>query len=163
SATLQVEVINPPPVATLQGDTSGFLGQALTFTLKATDATPGDEAAGFTFAIDWDGDGTPDQTVTGPSGTQLTHSFADVGSYHVGLPALDQRGAAGVSVSLQVQVINPAPVATLKGDTSGVRGQALSFTLKATDATPGDQAAGFTFAVDWNGDGTPDQTVTGPS
>jgi PKD repeat protein len=162
-ATFTVEVLNPPPVANLQGPTSGLLGEELTFTLGASDATPGDEAAGFTFAIDWNGDGTTDQTVAGLSGTQVTHSFTDIGVYHVGLTATDQHGAVSAQATLAVEALNTAAVASLQGPTSGLLGAELTFTLRATDTTPGDEAAGFTFAVDWNGDGTTDQTVTGPS
>ena len=64
----------------MNGPASGVRGQVRTFTLSATDPSPIDQAAGFTFSIDW-GDGTT-QEVTGPSGVTVEHTFADAGTLH---------------------------------------------------------------------------------
>ena len=39
----------------------------------------------FSFAIDWDGNGTVDQTVVGPSGTQIKRNYTTAGVYQVGV------------------------------------------------------------------------------
>src|SRR5207244_3215922 len=39
----------------------------------------------FTYAIDWNYDGVVDQTVSGPSGTTVNHSYANSGWYNVGV------------------------------------------------------------------------------
>src|SRR5262245_43942197 len=72
-----ITVTNVPPTASLSGPSVGVRGQTLSFTLGATDPSTVDTTAGFTFNIDWNGDGTVDQTVTGPSGTVVTHTFTD--------------------------------------------------------------------------------------
>lgn len=55
-----------------------------------------------------------------------------------------------------------APVASIVGSATVVRGQSQSFTLLASDASAADEEAGFTFNVDW-GDGTAIETFTGLS
>ena len=41
----------------------------------------------YSFAIDWDGNGTVDQTVVGPSGTKVMRNYATAGVYQVGVTA----------------------------------------------------------------------------
>jgi hypothetical protein len=55
----------------IAGPSAGVRGQPLTFTLTADEdgATAGTV---FTYRIDWDGNGTVDQVVSGPSGTTRT-------------------------------------------------------------------------------------------
>ena len=83
---------NSPPTAAVAGPANGVRGQRRTLTLGATDV-PADVAAGFTYRIDWNGDGLPDQTVTGPVGTAVDHVFTASGSYLVGVTATDHSGA----------------------------------------------------------------------
>jgi hypothetical protein len=84
---------DPAPIADLNGPTTGFDGQVLTFTLTAND-TPADMAAGFTFEIDWDGNGSADGSVSGPSGTTVDRAFA-AGTYGVRVRAMDVNGTFG--------------------------------------------------------------------
>jgi hypothetical protein len=86
------------PLATVAGSDGGVHNQALAFTLGATSGLPAGTA--FTYAIDWDGDGTVDQTVTGPSGTAVNHSYASGGNYVVGVTATVHLGAADYASSL---------------------------------------------------------------
>ncbi len=161
--TLQVQVDNVAPTAGISGPSGGTEGQTLTYTLTASDPSAGDRAAGFTFALDWDGDGVVDQTVVGQSGVTVEHAFAQSGGYDVRVSAKDRDGDTGPQASLAVNVLNVAPTAGVSGPSNGVRGQTLSFTLTASDPSAGDQSAGFTFAIDWDGDGVTDQTVVGQS
>ena len=69
-----------------------------------------------------------------------------------GLPA----GTSGQIAVVQSQ----APVASITGPATVLRGQSQSFTLLASDDSAADEQAGFTFSVDW-GDGTALQTFTG--
>src|SRR5262249_5059181 len=59
--------------------------QTLTFTLGANSGLPAGTI--FTYAIDWTGDGIVDETISGPSGTTVTHSYANTGTYSVGVTA----------------------------------------------------------------------------
>jgi hypothetical protein len=61
------------PGASITGPYAGLRNQALTFTLGASGMPAGTV---FTYAIDWNFDGVVDQTVSGPSGTKVNHSFA---------------------------------------------------------------------------------------
>ena len=72
--TFAVTVSNVAPSAAINGPATATVGQAVAFTLTASDASSVDQNAGFTFDIDWDADGEIDQTVTGPSGTQVNHT-----------------------------------------------------------------------------------------
>jgi Ca2+-binding RTX toxin-like protein len=83
-------VVNAAPTAAIIGPPDGLPGETLSFSLQATDPSPVDQAAGFTFQIDWDGDLIVDQTVVGPSGTVVTRSFASVGTHTIRVTATDK-------------------------------------------------------------------------
>src|SRR5262249_20077056 len=75
----------------VSGPFSGAIGQSLAFTVGADDPDAGDNAAGFTFDINW-GDGSPIQTVSGTAPT-LTHTFVATGN--VTVTATDAHGLVG--------------------------------------------------------------------
>lgn len=79
------------PSASISGPAAGLRDQTLSFTLGANSGLPAGPV--FTYAIDWNGDGVADQTVTSPSGTTVTHSYAASGWYRVGLTATVRLGA----------------------------------------------------------------------
>jgi hypothetical protein len=79
------------PLATVAGPSGGVRNQALTLTLGATSGLSA--VTVFTYTIDWDGNGIVDQTVTGPSGTTVSHSYANGGTYYVGVTASVHLGA----------------------------------------------------------------------
>lgn len=92
------------PTAAITGPaTVGVLSPAQ-FTLQATDVSSVDQAADFTFHIDWNGDGTTDQTVVGPSGTVVTHVFETAGDVTVKVKATDKDGAVSSVVSKSISV-----------------------------------------------------------
>jgi hypothetical protein len=72
----------------VSGQSAGYLIETLTYTL----APIGDPAGAlFTYKINW-GDGSPTQTVTGPSGTQVTHAYSTAGSPDLTITAIDPSG-----------------------------------------------------------------------
>lgn len=95
---------NAPPVATITGPSTGVKGTALTFTLGATDPSSADQTAGFTWKIDWDGDGTFDQTVTGTSTQTVTHTFDKAGPISIKVKAVDQDGGESDVVTKVVSI-----------------------------------------------------------
>jgi len=95
---------NVGPDAGISGPTSAVPGQPRTYTLTATDPGPVDQAANFTFDIDWDGDTVVDETVVGPSGTQVTHVFMTISTPTVGVTATDKDGGSGSGASIGVNV-----------------------------------------------------------
>lgn len=95
---------NAPPVATITGPSTGVKGTALTFTLGATDQSSADQTAGFTWQIDWDGDGTFDQAVTGTSTQTVTHTFDKAGPISIKVKAIDQDGGESDVVTKVVSI-----------------------------------------------------------
>jgi hypothetical protein len=76
---------------TVTGPSGSYLNQALTFTL----GTLGDPAGTvFSYQINW-GDGTPSQTVSGPSGTQVTHTYSTARFSTITVAATDPGGLTG--------------------------------------------------------------------
>src|SRR5262249_54158966 len=81
--------------------------QTRTFTLSASDVSSADQAAGFSFSVDW-GDGHT-ETVSGPSGMTLDHIYADAVAYTIQVVATDKNGGSGEAqqpidiLALQVQ------------------------------------------------------------
>jgi Ca2+-binding RTX toxin-like protein len=102
--TLQVTVENVAPEAGLGGPDSGVRGQELTLTLQVSDPSQPDQDAGFTFAIDWNNDGTIDETVAGPSGTTVSHAFWQVGSHSVSVSATDRDGDVSLAATHTVTI-----------------------------------------------------------
>jgi hypothetical protein len=128
--TFTVTVANLPPTASLAGPTSGVRGQSRLFSLHAADPSPIDQAAGFTYKIDWDGNGTVDQTV-GPgasSSTAINHTYTTTGTFTVRMTATDKDGDASpvvtrvitiTAVALQSDPIDPTKTALVVGGTTG--------------------------------------------
>jgi Ca2+-binding RTX toxin-like protein len=100
-----VVVLNAPPTAGITGPTSVQRGQSTSFTLLATDPSSSDQDAGFTFAIDWDGDGTVDETTTGMSGMQIQHVFDSSGTTNIKVTATDKDGGVSDIASTTVAVL----------------------------------------------------------
>ncbi|MBX3413482.1 MAG: NF038122 family metalloprotease [Pirellulales bacterium] len=92
--TTTVTVVNAAPTATATGSVVTRVNVSQTFTFAAVDPSPVDNAAGFTFRIDWNGDGTFDQTTSGAGSVQLSHSFSAAGSYRVTVEAIDKDSGA---------------------------------------------------------------------
>ncbi len=91
--SISVENESTPPQLFIE-NLPGPLPGELHLRLSANDASPADQAATFTFTVDW-GDGTPLQSIHGPSqGTLATHSYPLGTVQRVAVFATDQRGAA---------------------------------------------------------------------
>jgi len=143
--------VNTPPVVNAGPDLIANEGAAVSFDGRASTDADGDPLSYL-----WNfGDGS---TGTGPV---VSHTYADNGVYTVTLTVDDGRRDGLRSDTALVTVSNVAPAASLAGPADGVRGQPRTFTLGASDPSPVDQAAGFTFSINW-GD-LSSQTLTGPS
>jgi hypothetical protein len=116
--------IHVNPLASITGPNGGLRNQSLTFTLGATSGLPASTA--FTFAIDWNGDGATDQTVTGPSGTTVTHSYTSSGGYNVGVAATIHIGAEDYTSPTASQSVTIFDVtATIQADPGDATKSAL--------------------------------------
>jgi hypothetical protein len=148
------------PVATLTGPPAGYPSQALTFTLGAIGDPPG---TGFTYQIDWNGDGVVDQTVTGPSGTTVTHAYAAAGDNAVAVTATDPGGFTSPQT---FQYVNILPVTVAVQTDPAHTAQQM---LVITDTGYGDSfqlssAAGneVSLTIDGNAVGTVAPTTSSP-
>jgi hypothetical protein len=104
TGTLTVTVLNVPPAGAVGGPADAVPGQDRVFTFTATDPSPVDQAAGFTYQINW-GDGTT-QTVQGPgSGVQVDHVFTAAGPYTVTATATDKDAGTSAAATLAVRVV----------------------------------------------------------
>ena len=92
---IQVTVENVAPTAELSGVDAAVRSQPLNFSFSAEDVSLVDQAAGFLYSIDWDGDGTIDEAFEGGSAIEVEHSFGRSGEYQVRVTATDKD--SGVS------------------------------------------------------------------
>jgi VCBS repeat-containing protein len=110
SSVVTLTVNNTPPIATITGPNETVPNQPTPFSFTATDPAPGDDAAGFTFVIDY-GDGSPVETI-GPAaaGVQaVTHAFPDFGDFTISLTTTDQDGDSD-TVTFPISVVPVAKV-----------------------------------------------------
>jgi hypothetical protein len=134
-----VTVMNAPPTATIQGPTDGYKGvrgQLRDFLVSATDPSQADQAAGFTYDVNW-GDGTADTIAHGPgglTGTHVTHIFTVAGTYTITATATDKDGGISAPVSTSETVV----VVELQGGTLMIGG------------TPGNDTFGLTPGASMN-------------
>ena len=103
--TALVHVSNAPPTLAIDGPVLGVRGQSLLYTFTATDPSPIDQALSFTYAIDWDGNGTVDQTVVGGASVQVAHVYQDLGSPTIRATATDHQGSTGPQATGHVDIV----------------------------------------------------------
>lgn len=101
--------LNPAPDAAGLARPTGVTGERR-LTLYAEDANSADQAADFTFLIDWDGNGTTDHTVTGPSGVEVLHTFAS--AITVKVAARDQVGSTGPAAFFAIDPVEHSAIWT---------------------------------------------------
>ncbi|HTK77203.1 MAG TPA: Ig-like domain repeat protein, partial [Gemmataceae bacterium] len=162
SAATFLTVGNAPPAAGLAGPASGMRGQSLAFTLTATDPSAVDQAAGFVFRINW-GDGTAVQTVAGPPGTIVAHTYAAASDYTVRLTAEDKDGGVSAPTNLLVSVVGQVTsiVAVTSSANPALVGQPVTFTATVAAAGAGTPAGTVQFRVDGVNFGGPQPLVGG--
>ena len=173
--TLQVVVSNANPVVVPRANVT--INEGTTLNLGSSSFTDPGTLDTHTATVDWGIGGTVPATVTetptgppgnvaGMTGTLSASRLYDdnVGSpFTVNLIVTDDNGGSGTG-SFSVTVNNVAPVMDpISGPSAAVPGQSLEYTFTATDVSAADEAAGFTFRIDWDGNGTVDQiVVSGP-
>jgi PKD repeat protein len=144
SHSVEIDEESPAPVITLTGPSSGLVGDALTFTASAESCTPDPE--GWSWSVDGG-------EISGPATTaSVTVVWATPGLKTVGATNA-QCGSASGSHTVEIDEESPAPVITLTGPSSGLVGEALTFTASAESCTPASTGWG------WNTGGG---TISGP-
>ena len=154
------QVVGAAPAAEADGPYSVAEGGSLTL---AGSVAPADPAATYTWDVN--GDGTfGDATGATPTLTwaQLEALGIDDGpSSHV-ITLRVTSGAQAVTDTASLQVTNLGPITVVSYQIDVRVGLPSTFELRAGDFSSADLAGLFTYVVDW-GDGSPLQTVTGPS
>jgi uncharacterized repeat protein (TIGR01451 family) len=131
--TTTATISNLPPTAGVSGPTSAVRQESLTYTFTATDPSSVDQAAGFTFAVNW-GDGSS-ESHSSTSPLTLTHSYASLGSYTISVTATDKDGGTSTAATLGVTVA----LAAMNGNDLLITGGSGNDSIVLTPGTnPGD-------------------------
>lgn len=104
-----VVVQNAAPVLTVSGPDGVAVGASGALTVSVAD--PGSAAEEYAYAVDWDGDGTTDQTVTGAASRSIVHTFAELGTFDVEITVTDGDGGSDAATHV-VTVAEDDPSAT---------------------------------------------------
>jgi hypothetical protein len=105
TTSLTVTVLNVPPTAAVSGPADAVPGQTRTWTFSASDPSPIDQAAPFTYQINW-GDGATQTVVGSGSGVQVAHTFTATGSFSVSATATDKDNGTGSAAGATVTVVS---------------------------------------------------------
>ena len=124
---LPVAVANVAPTPGLSGYTTGLATQVLTFTATATDPSPVDRAAGFTYNINW-GDGQTSSKYQASASNSFTHVYATAGTYTVTLTTTDKDGgAATITRTITVLPVTSANLQTVINEQAALAQPSLTF------------------------------------
>jgi Ca2+-binding RTX toxin-like protein len=151
--------INAPPVVTIFGvPASGHSPEGTPIALAdlVNDSGSADAGAGFTYA--WSVTKNGNAYASGANQT-ITFTPDDDGTYVVTTTVTDHDGNVSRPAIATIVVDNVPPTPSLSGPIDGVRGQPRTYMFSATDPSPVDTAAGFTYTVNW-GDGSPTQVIS---
>jgi hypothetical protein len=153
--TLSVFVDNRPPTATLSAPASVPKGSPFTVTFtNPGDPSLADIAAGFHYAFSFDGQSLNGATyANSDSSPSATFTYPDGPAQHTVVARIIDKDGGFTEYSATVFVTNVAPLEFLTGPGVGVRNQARTFVVGATDPSSVDQTSGFTYFIDW-GDGS---------
>jgi len=123
-------------------------GQTGTYSLAGVSDPSGMDAGSLRYSFALSAAGlAPDYAAA--SGTNaFSYTPADNTPLTVYARVYDKDGGVSDVYSLNASVANVPPTAGVTGPSAGVRGQTLTYTLTATDPSPIDQSAGFTFRID---------------
>jgi hypothetical protein len=153
------------PTASAGGPYTAPEGSALVL-----DGTGSSDPNGDTLSYSWDlnNDGTPDDITANPTIGAATLNNLGLGSgpktvTDAKLTVSDGFGAP-VTTSFTITITNVAPTLTIGPPAGAVTaGTPAQFTFTSADASLADAAGTFTYKIDWDGDGTVDETVNGPA
>jgi hypothetical protein len=108
TSSATVTLNNAAPSAVISGPSSAKVGKSGKWTFSATDPSAADQAGAFSYAIDWNGDGTVDKTVSAGASTSVSHTFTSPGSVTIRVTATDRNGGKSAQASKAVKVARAA-------------------------------------------------------
>ncbi|MDX1927467.1 MAG: PKD domain-containing protein, partial [Pirellulaceae bacterium] len=135
SAITILTVNNAAPTVQVSASVDGFdgvTGQTRSYNLTAIDPSSVDQAADFTYLINW-GDGSPIETIVGQHALVAAHVYATLGNYVIAVQATDKDG----------------------GSRTATRGVTIRTSeLQGTTMAVGGTAANDAYTISRNADGT---------
>ncbi|MFT5526977.1 MAG: Ca2+-binding RTX toxin-like protein, partial [Pirellulaceae bacterium] len=144
-ASAALTINNVAPAIVVSGDAGGNEGAAVTLNLGAL-TDPGNDTVS-DWAVNW-GDGN---TESFAAGGDVTHTYADDGTYTALVSLTDEDGTYADVASHDFTIANVAPGISLAADAAVNEGVALTLNL-GTVTDPGDDTV-TDWVVDW-GDGS---------
>jgi len=142
TSTGSVNVTNLPPLVTFSGTAS--VREDATYALDVTVTNRGADTIS-AMSIDW-GDGTAGESLS-EGVNQLTHTYADPGSYTITVQATDEDGSYS---STKMLTVIPVPDVLIAGlPASSPEGTPLTLSANVTD--PGSGIASYHWSVTRNG------------
>jgi hypothetical protein len=131
------------PASGINGPNTLVVNHSGTFTLLASDPSPGMQTYFFVFHIKWC-DGT-NSTVTQKSGTTFNHTYTAVGTYTISISAVDGRGATLPTGTFTVVVTATlSPGVVVGGGTGGLLSGNVSGGLQGGGPTGGSLSSNAT-------------------
>ena len=164
TATTTLSITAIPPTAGAGGPYTIAEGQSLV--LAGTGSDPGGGPLDFTWDLNGDsifGDATGATPTLTWAQLALLNITDGLSSYLITLQVTDTVDGTSTTAATTLTVNNAAPTAGISGPASLARNASGNFTLTATDPAAADQSAGFTWTIDWYGDGSDIQVVNGLS
>lgn len=153
STAISITVSGVAPTLALNGSSVGARGQSIALNLSAISPSSVDQAAGFSYIINW-GDGTPADTLTAGSTLTLNHVYQHTGVYTITATSTDDDGltsrAATTSIAISPVAIEPDPLNPALTDL--VAGGSTSNSV--ITFVPGAQAGSVTVWINGVNDGT---------
>lgn len=110
--SFDLNVNNMAPEVSISGPDTAVAGDPVNFDLTASDVSVADQSADFVYSIDWDSDGTVDETVTAGAQTTVTHTFSSGGSQTVTVTATDKDGGVSTAAHHTVLVSQQVTIET---------------------------------------------------
>ena len=157
SANVQVDVANvDPSVGPINIVPGGPLSAGTPVTVSASFTDPGADA-NWQYRVNW-GDGSPISSgFISSTGVPISssHSYSVTGTFVVTVSVADKDGARGMS-TVQITIVNRAPIANAGGPYTGVEGSSVAFNGSASSDPDGDA---LSYAWDF-GDGAKETGAT---
>jgi Ca2+-binding RTX toxin-like protein len=109
--TATVAIENTVPTASAAGPNSAVVGQVISLNVMASDVAPPDEAAGFTYVLQWGDEifSTVDRVPGNASGALVEHTYRTPGIYEVLVTATDKDNGTSTAVTHMIEVTEVTP------------------------------------------------------
>jgi Ca2+-binding RTX toxin-like protein len=161
TTTQTIIVLNVAPAAALVGPTSASSNTAVSILSTVKDPAGAEDPLTYQWTVTRNGAAFATQS----GGRIFEFTPTLFGAYVFTLVVDDGDGGvttATHSLTVTSSSTNTAPTVTISGPATGVRGDSITYTFKATDPDAADQAGLFLWTINW-GDGSPVQTLSGPA